>query len=306
MQGGQLAALQDGAPRALRELPGDLRALEATAPILGHLGLLVRALGPEGESWALSLSGRALLRSGALSPGAAPIEELALVPRVLREGGPAPGPDGVRRPHKGGTQPHDPEATRRFLDMLWRRSEGAAEITAEHVRARLGGAGRALDLGGGHGRYGAALAALGYEVTLFDQPLVVALARERHGERLLYREGDFEAEDFGPEAAGQGYDVALLSNIVHSLGPEAVAGLLARMRALVRPGGLLVIKDMFIDASGVGPEPGVLFGLIMLMHSAAGRSYGLEEMARWLDAAGFPEREHVSVVDQGYALLIAR
>ena len=77
------------------------------------------------------------------------------------------------------------------------------------------------------------------------------------------------------------------------------------VRKLFR-GGLLVLKDMFIDDTGVGPEPGALFGLTMLLHTAEGRSYGGSELASWLRTAGFPELEHVAMVDQGYALLIAR
>lgn len=306
MQGGQLALLADGEPRRLDELPGDPRALEVTAPILGHLGLLVRAVGPEGEVWRLSQTGAQLLAAGALTPGAAPIEDLGKVPLVLREGGPAPGPDGTRRPHVGGTQPHDPAATRRFLDMLYRRSAGTAEDTAALIARRLGRGGAALDLGGGHGRYGAALRAHGFEVTLLDQAPVVEIARERHGELLRYQAGNFDQDDFGAALAGGSYDVVLLSNIVHGLGPGSVRRLLRGLREVVRPGGLLVIKDMFIDASGVGPEPGVMFGLTMLIYTAEGRSYGLDELRGWLLEAGFGSLEQVVVTDQGYTLLIAR
>lgn len=305
-QAGLLHALADGRPRRLSELPGDHRALQVTAPILGHLGLLVRVELPDGEAWCLSHAARELQRSNALIPGATPQDVLARLPVVLAEGGPAPGPDGVRRPHKGGVQPHDPEASAVFLDMLYRRSGPAADDTAAAILARLGGPGRALDLGGGHGRYGASLAALGFEVTLFDQPLVVELARRRHGEKLRYRAGDFDGPDFGPDAAGGAYDVVLASNIVHGMGPDAVLRLLGQLRSVVRPGGLLVLKDMFIDDTGVGPEPGVLFGLTMLLFTSAGRSYGVSELKRALAEAGFDRAELVSVTDQGYMLLIAR
>lgn len=311
LQGGQLKAMADGQPRPLSALPGNLRALEVTAPILGHLGLLVRSEGPAGELWGLSHTARELLKSGALNAGPSPLDELARLPLVLAEGGPVPGPDGVRRPFVGGVRPHDLEASRQFLDGLYRRSGPAADETARVIAARLGAGsagqlGRALDLGGGHGRYGAALAARGFKVTLFDQPMVTELARDRHGDLLRYRSGDFDTDGFGPDAAGGVYDAVLASNIVHGLGDASVRRLFGRLREIVRPGGLLVLKDMFIDDTGVGPEPGVLFGLTMLLHTNEGRSYGKSELARWLAESGFPQLEHVAMVDQGYALLIAR
>lgn len=308
--GGQLKALADGQPRPLSALPGDPRALRVTAPILGHLGLLVRSEGPAGELWGLSHTARELSHANALSPGTAPLDELARLPIVLAEGGPVPGADGVRRPHIGGVRPDDAEASRSFLEMLHRRSGPAADETARVIAAAVGPSvsqgGRALDLGGGHGRYGVALAARGFKVTLLDQPLVVEIARERNGDLLRYKAGNFDTDGFGPEDAGGVYDAVLASNIVHGMGPASVARLIRQLRAVVRPGGVLVFKDMFIDDTGVGPEPGVLFGLTMLMQTSEGRSYSSSELGVWLEQAGFTVREHVAMADQGYALLVAR
>ena len=310
VEGGQIKALSDGQPRPLSALPGDPRALRITAAILGHLGLLVRSDGPSGELWSLSHVARELNHANALHAGMASQADLAKLGLVLAEGGPVPGPDGVRRPHIGGIRPHDREASRQFLDMLHRRSGPAADETARVVAAAVAPSlregGRALDLGGGHGRYGVALASRGFKVTLFDQPMVVEIARERNADLLQYKAGDFDTDAFGPEAAGGLYDVVLASNIVHSLGPDSVSRLIHKLRAVVRPGGVLALKDMFIDDTGVGPEPGAMFGLTMLMHTSEGRSYSTSEIGVWLEQAGFKSREHVAMVDQGYALLIAR
>ena len=302
---GLFGALADGTARPLQDLPGDPRALAITASILGHLGLLTRLHGPNGELWALSTSGRALLP--ALGPGSTPPADLVALPRVLAEGGPVPGPDGVRRPHKGGSQPATPDATRRFLDWLYRRSQTACEDIARVVLARWGERrGRVLDLGGGHGRYGKTLAELGFDVAVFDQPLVCDLGRERYGDALTWLAGDFQDPGFGPEVAGGDYELVLMSNIVHSLSPAEVQGLLRRLRPVVRPGGALLIKDMFLDNTAVGPESAVMFGLVMLMYNEGGRSYGIDQMRDWLGQAGYPSVEHTELLDQGYACLIAR
>ena len=57
---GLFEALRDGEPRRPSELPANARAIEATAPVLGHLGLLVR----DGDRWGLSQTGAEMLEAG--------------------------------------------------------------------------------------------------------------------------------------------------------------------------------------------------------------------------------------------------
>lgn len=298
--------LADQTPRPVEALPGDPRALAITAAILGHVGLLTCVSSDGVDRWTLSRAGAALLHSGALT-GLGGLDDLTRLEAVLAEGGPVPGPDGQRRPTRGGVRDDDPAAMRAFLEGLYRRSADSAPDTARLIASILPPEGRsALDLGGGHGRYAAELAARGFQATLFDRPAVLAAAAERHGDTLSYRAGDFEAADFGVAVAGGPYDVVLGSNVVHGLGPEALRALLQRLRGVVKPGGLLVLKDMFLDESALDPEPAVLFGLTMLMYTAAGQSYRVGDLRAWLAEAGFPGMEPVSVRDQGYALLVAR
>lgn len=302
---GLFEALADGRPRRAEDLPGNARSIAVTAPILAHLGLLVRHGGAGETAWALSTSGRSLWAAGALQLDAdwRRLGDLGRLDRVLAEGGPVPGPDGVRRASSGGVWQDDPAGARAFLDGLYRRSAVAAGLVADLVEPGLPAGGTVLDLGGGHGRYGRELADRGFRVTLFDRPMVIEFARERHGEALDYRGGDF----LDPTAdLGGPYDLVLMSNIVHGLAEAELDGLLERLRVVTRPGGRVAMKDMFLDDSGVGPEPAVLFGLVMLLYTEGGRSYGTGELSRRLREAGFESAEHVAVPDQGWALLIAR
>jgi SAM-dependent methyltransferase len=264
----------------LAKLPGNPRALLLTAPALAHAGLLDGG----GGRWALSARARELHACGEL-PGGASLEwllDLSRMADVLREGGPVRGANGRPKVTSGGVRPDDPEASRRFLEMLYRRSEAAARTTATWIAERLPERGHILDLGGGHGRYSEALVAQGFEATLFDLPLVVDLARERHGEHISYRAGDFHADDLGGP-----YDAALLSNIIHSESDDANAALMSRLFAALRPGGWVVVKDMFLDEQHRDPEPAVFFATTMLFYTAAGASYGLDDLRRWCAAAGF-------------------
>lgn len=289
---GLFQALSDGKPRAVHELPAHARAIELTAPVLVHLGLL--ALDGE-RGYALTRTAQALLASGALtgfSPGG--LAEFAQLDRVMRDGAPI-------RATEGGVVADDREATRGFMEMLHRRSADSAEEVARWVAPRLKGGAHVLDLGGGHGRYAHTLVTHGLRATLFDVPVCIELARERHGEALAYRAGDFMQDDLGGP-----YDAVLLSNIVHGLGASEVRKLLARTRGALAPRGLLVVKDMLLDDHGADPEEAAFFSLLMLLYTRGGKSHGLGELRALCREAGLSPEDHVYVPDQRFSLLLAR
>lgn len=284
-------------PTVAAELPGDPRAVRIVLPILAHLGLL----DGDGSRVVLSRHGHALADAG--WPTGRTLETLGDLSRLaatLRDGGPVRGPDGQPKGTTGGVRPEDPEASRRFLDMLYRWSAESAPEVLRWVRPHLPDRGAMLDLGGGHGRYARTFADAGYDATLFDLPLVVELAKERHGHALSYRTGDFLA---GAELGGP-YDVAMLSNIVHGQSEEENRGLTRRVADSLGPGGLIVFKDMFLDDQSRDPESAVMFGLTMLQYTARGRSYTLDEVWSWCAGAGL-ERIGVVVLER-FTLVLGR
>ena len=127
-------AAADG-PVDLAEVSGDTRALTITAPLLAHAGLLDGG----GRHWRLSAVARAMHGRGELPTerNLGWIGDLTRTPQVLRDGGPVRGPDGESKATSGGVRPNDRAATRTFLDMLYRRSEAAAEQLADWIGPRL-------------------------------------------------------------------------------------------------------------------------------------------------------------------------
>jgi SAM-dependent methyltransferase len=295
---GALDLLADGEPRALTELPGDLRALSITAPILVHMGVLAT----DGEGYALTITGRRLYEEGALPSlrnALKQLRPLADLGRILSEGGPATGPDGTSLVTSGGVLPNDREHSRRFLEMLFRTSAETARETARWAARHLPEGGHVLDLGGGHGRYAHELAERGFSCTIFDRPMVCELATERWGDRFAYVGGDF-----GVDPLGGPYDAALLSNIVHGEGPAANAELVERVYEALAPGGVLIIKDMFLDDLRAQPSSAAFFGLTMLLYTEQGQSYDLATTRRWCFDAGFESVE--SVFHESWSLVFAR
>jgi SAM-dependent methyltransferase len=227
------------------------------------------------------------------------LEDLARMPQVIAGGGPVVGADGKPKVTSGGVRPDDIEATREFLEMLYRRSAPAVGTVADWLVPRLPPGAHVIDVGGGHGRYAEALVERGCTVTLFDMPAVIDLARERYGDRLNYRPGNFHEDAFGGP-----YDAAFLSNIVHGESWQTNADLLQRLSACLRHGGWIVLKDVFIDEQGRDPEHAVFFGGSMLFYTAEGRSYTLGDVAGWCDGAGLDPPEALAV--DTYSLVFAR
>ena len=291
---GLFQALAAG-PKALRELPADLRALQITVPVLQHLGLLCG----DGEHVSLSSTAKQLLSSKGL-PSARNFEFLrdaARMLEVIHNGGPL----SEQHASHGGVRHDDPEQTRAFLDMLHQRSAESAELCLEWLAPQLPAGGTMLDVGGGHGRYARAFAEAGFSATLFDFPHVVEYAKERHGKALAYIGGDFRDE--GADFAGP-YDLIFLSNVVHGEPEPENRKLVKRLAARLAPGGLLVLKDMFVDEHRQNPENAVFFGLTMLYYTRAGQSPALGTARQWLEAAGL-DSVRVSTLE-GFQLVRGR
>ena len=54
-------------------------------------------------------------------------------------------------------------------------------------------------------------------------------------------------------------------------------------------GGTLIINDFLVDNDRSGPPFSLLFALHMLVHTTAGDTYTLDEVAAWTRSAGFSE-----------------
>jgi len=295
--------LSTGEPIIAEDLPIQGNALRNTAPILAHLGILIRHPQPDGSTaWALSQSARALMAEGAFpnAKAAAAFDDLARLHTVLEHGGPIRDRDGRSKVTSGGVVQSDPERTQAFMDMLYRRSaESASELA--RILVPWVPSGRALDLGGGHGRYGHELAKQGHKVTLFDREMCCEIARKRYGDDIETRSGDFMVDDLGGP-----YHLIIMSNIIHGLGPDEWDRLAPRIRQALVPGGVLAIKDMFLDHTMARPESAALFGLTMLMYTSEGRSHTLIEMRDSLKRAEFTDFDIVDLRDQRFSVILAR
>ncbi len=190
---------------------------------------------------------------------------------VVRSGRPAPV-----------AGPRSDRSLRAFIcgmkDISRRSSEEVADVLPE-----LGRCGRLLDLGGGPGT-----SALTFcrrwpqlEAVVFDLPEVVAIAEEEitaagMSARVSTLAGDYHADPLA--AAGTApYGAVYVSNIIHSLSSDETRALLRRAVEVLAPGGLLVIKDFYLDPSRTRPAFGARFAVNMLVGTEGGKSYTWQE-----------------------------
>lgn len=156
----------------------------------------------------------------------------------------------------------------------------------------LTGRSHLLDLGGGPGTYAihfcqanASLAA-----TIFDRSTTEPFARRIVDQFALGDRIDFIAGDFNRDPISGGpYDVAWLSHILHSNGPEECQQLIRKTVAAMVPGGLILIHDFILENSKNAPLFPALFSLNMLVNNPEGRCYSEEEICTMLKEAGVKE-----------------
>lgn len=143
-----------------------------------------------------------------------------------------------------------------------------------------------LDLGGGPGTYSMEMARKGVEVTLFDYPEAIKVAK-RLIEKKKVRGVNFMSGDFMVDDIGGGYDLIFVSQILHSYSEKNNLLILRKCKKALNRGGRIIIQEFYISEDKTRPVWGALFSVNMLVNTWAGRSYSSKEIKRWLLDAGF-------------------
>lgn len=150
---------------------------------------------------------------------------------------------------------------------------------------------RVLDIAAGHGMYGITIAQQNpkAEITAVDWPAVLEVAKENAekagvGNRYTARPGSaFEAE------LGEGYDVALLTNIFHHFDKETCVQLMRRVHQALKPDGKAVTLEFVPNEDRVSPPTAAAFSLLMLIGTDAGDAYTFLEYEEMFRKAGFSQ-----------------
>ena len=191
----------------------------------------------------------------------------------------------VRTPDMHQTNKEDTECFIMAMHHLV-SARGDAGLLAE--RLNLGGVQSILDIGSGPGIYPIAICRKYPHIsaTIFDLPGTLEVTRkvlkkESFDNRIILIAGDYNVD---PLPAG--FDVTLLSNIIHSENEDTNKALMKKVYDTLNQGGRIIIKDHIMDESLTKPACGAIFSINMLL-TTKGRDYGFHEVRGWLVGAGF-------------------
>ncbi|MBJ6726289.1 methyltransferase [Geomesophilobacter sediminis] len=152
----------------------------------------------------------------------------------------------------------------------------------------LKGRRRLLDLGGGPGTYAIHFCRENPELSavICDLPTTRAFAEKTVASFGLSDRIEFVARDFDTDELPRGFDVAWLSHILHSWGPEGCRQLLKKAVKTLEPGGLILVQEFVLDDTKDGPLFPTLFSLNMLIGTSQGQAYSEGELKDLLSEAG--------------------
>jgi SAM-dependent methyltransferase len=148
-----------------------------------------------------------------------------------------------------------------------------------------------LDLGGGPGTYAIHFCLKNPEIkaTIYDLKTTRPFAEKtiaRFGltERIAFQEGNYVQEDIRGT-----FDVAWLSQILHSEGPEEAQRIIRKAVSVLEPGGQILVHEFLLNNTLDGPLNPALFSLNMLLGTAHGQSYSEQQIMDMLAHAGAKE-----------------
>ena len=267
-------------PIAIR-LRSNLRATTVLLDALAALGLLEK----QGESYRVPASLRPLLSDSA--PGTVlpmVLHQMSLIRMwsqlawIVRSGEPAARQASIR----------GAEADRAaFIAAM----HSVSDPLADGLVARIGPPKftHLLDVGGASGTWTLAFlrAVPGSRATIFDLPDAIGQARTRIAASGFAGRVDFVSGDFYDDPLPCGADLAWVSAIVHQHAREDSRHLFSKVHAALVPGGRIMIRDIVMESNRVAPLDGALFAVNMLVATASGGTFTLDEFVEDLQASGF-------------------
>ena len=174
-----------------------------------------------------------------------------------------------------------------FIRGMEENSRERAAAVAGRIPLRPGD--RLLDLGGGPGTYAVAWADAcpGAEITVFDTPATLRVARKILREKGADGRVRLAAGDFLEDPLGGPYDFVWISQILHAYSGSACVKLLRRARSALVPGGRVAVQEFLLAEGKTSPPGPVFFSVHMVAVTEGGRAYTAREIAGMMKAAGF-------------------
>ncbi|MFB6305623.1 MAG: methyltransferase, partial [Flavobacteriales bacterium] len=176
-----------------------------------------------------------------------------------------------------------------FIAAMEARAYMSAPAVADNLSSLVKG-GDIIDLGGGSGAFCRAILKKDEEAkgVVGDLSHVVKEAQKFADQHQMTGCMEFKELDLlNDEDYGSGYDLALLSAIVHCFGHEENQKIVNRAYSSLNDGGTVAILDYIMNEDKTEPIAGPLFSLNMLLSTETGDVYSFSEIEEWMKEAGF-------------------
>jgi ubiquinone/menaquinone biosynthesis C-methylase UbiE len=166
---------------------------------------------------------------------------------------------------------------------------------------------RVLDIAAGHGLFGIAVArrAPHAQIVAIDWANVIEVTRENVRAAGMQDRYEFVLGDAFTVDFGRGYDVVLLTNLLHHFSENECEALLRKICAAMNAGGRLLTLEFVPNEDRVTPPIPASFSLMMLGLTRAGDAFTMEQHRRMLRAAGFQRSELLQVPHSPEQLILS-
>ena len=155
-----------------------------------------------------------------------------------------------------------------------------------------------LDVGGGSAAFSMELVRKNpaIQATIFDLPHVIPLTKRYVDEAGLSNNFSFLEGNYLSGNFGSGYDLVLLSAIVHINSYKQNEKLINSCANSLNNNGRVIISDFVMNEDRITPPHGAIFALNMLVGTESGDTYTENEMKEWMTSAGLSniERKNTS------------
>ncbi len=271
-------------PALAAELSADERALRIFLDGLIGIGFLHKEEGrytlpDDVEKYLVQTSPNYM--GGMVKHGKRLYENWSALTNVVRSGLPAGGAQGLAH-----LEEYFSELVKGLYVSNWETAQELAEVM--EVGAAYTGQ-EILDVAGGSAVWSIAMLEKdpASRATVLDYPMVIHVAEEyvakhRMSDRFNYIPGDLEVVDFPQER----YDLAILANICHAIGPVATENLIGKVAGSLKSGGRVVIVDFVPDDERAMPGWPLIFGVNMLISTDDGDVFTAGQYRQWLEQAG--------------------
>jgi SAM-dependent methyltransferase len=126
----------------------------------------------------------------------------------------------------------------------------------------------------------------GLVAVVFDLPNVLPLTREYIAGADMTGCVTTAVGDYLVDPLPAGFDLVLLSAVIHSNSAPQNARLIRSCAAALNPGGRVAVVDWVMDSDRVAPAGGAFFALNMLVATDHGDTFTEAEIRGWMDDAG--------------------